>query len=58
MLYCSREDGRLVGGCRVHLSPWIHLEYAFKHRGACRTPAESRQKYPASRKQYIEPHKV
>ena len=31
-----------VGGCGVHLSPWIHEEYTFRHRSACRIPAGSR----------------
>ena len=35
------KDGRGVGGCGVHLSPWIHQEYTFRHRSACRTLAES-----------------
>ena len=26
-------------------SPWIHQEYTFRHRSACRTPAESGQEY-------------
>jgi len=41
--YCWREqDGRGVGGHGVYLSPQIHQEYTFRHRNACRTPAESR----------------
>ena len=44
-----------VGGRGVHLSPCIHQEYTFRHRNACRTPAESRQEYTTSRKEYIEP---
>ena len=36
----EEQDGRGVGGCGVHLSPWIHQEYTFRHRSACRTPAE------------------
>ena len=43
-----------IGGCGVHLSPWIHQEYTFRHRSACRTPAESRQEYLTSGKEYIE----
>ena len=39
------QDGRGVGGCGEHLSPRIHHEYTFRHRSACRTPAESGQGY-------------
>ena len=35
------KDGRGVGGCGVHFSTQIHEEYTFRHRSACRTPAES-----------------
>ena len=42
----------------MHLSPWIHQEYTFRRRSACRTPAESRQEYLTSRKEYIEPRKT
>ena len=52
------QDGRRVGGCGVHLSPWIHQEYIFRHRSVCRTPAESRQEYLTSGKEYMEPHKT
>ena len=52
------EDDGGVGGHGVHLSPWIHQEYTFRHRSTCRTPAESRQEYPTSRKEYIDPHKT
>ena len=51
------QDGRGVGRCGVHLSPWIHQEYTFRHRRACRTLAMSAQEYLASEKAYIEPHK-
>ena len=52
---CRRpNDGRGVGGCVVHLSPWIHQEYTFGHRNARRTPSESGQGYLTSRKEYIE----
>ena len=27
---------RGVSGCGVHLSPWIHQEYTFRHRSAYR----------------------
>ena len=37
------QDGGGVGGHGIHLSLWIHQEYNLRHRGACRTPAESRQ---------------
>ena len=36
------QDGGGVGEHRVHLSPWIQQEYTFRHRSACRTPAENR----------------
>ena len=52
------QDGRGVGGRGVHLSPQIHQEYTFRHRSACRTPAESRQEYLTSGKEYIEPCKT
>ena len=41
-------DGRGGGGRGVHLSSWIHQEYTFRHRSACRTSAESGQEYPTS----------
>ena len=40
-----------------YISPQIHQEYTFRHRSACRTPAESRQEYLTSGKECIEPHK-
>ena len=49
------QNGRGVGGHGVHLSPWIHQEDNFRHRSACRTPAESGQVYLTSGKEYIEP---
>ena len=52
------QDGRGVGGCGVHLSPRIQQEYTFRHRSACRTPAESGQKYVTSGKEYVEPCKL
>ena len=52
------QDGRGVGGCGVHLSPWIHQEYTLRHRSACRTPTESRQEYLTRGKEYIEPQKL
>ena len=30
----------------------------FRHRNTCRTPAESKQEYLNTRKEYIEPHKT
>ena len=44
------QDGRGVDGRGVYLSPWIHPEYTFIQRSACRTPAESGQEYMASGK--------
>ena len=38
----ERTNGRGVGGRGIHLSPRMHQEYTFRHRNACRTPAESR----------------
>ena len=54
----GEQDGGGVGGRGVHLSPQIHQEYTFRHRGACRTPAESGQEYLTSGKEYIEPCKT
>ena len=52
------QDGGGVGVRGVHISPWIHQEYTFRRRSACRTPAGSRQEYPTSGKEYIEPCKT
>ena len=41
-----------------YLSPQIHQEYTFRHRSACRIPAESEQEYLTNRKEYIDPHKT
>ena len=38
--YRREQDGRGVGGCGEHLSSWIHQEYTFRYRSACRIPAE------------------
>ena len=57
-LLAREQDGGGVGGCGVHLSPWIHQEYTFRHRSACRIPSESGQEYLTSEKEYIEPHKT
>ena len=54
----GEQDGGGVGGHGVHLSPQIHQEYTFRHRRACRTPAESRQEALTSGKEYIEPRKT
>jgi len=54
----GEQDGRGVGGCGVHLSPWIHQEYTFRHRSTCRTPAESTQEYLTSGKEYTESCKI
>ena len=53
----GEQDGGGVGGCGVHLSPWIHQEHTFRHRNACRTPTESVQEL-TSGKEYIEPRKT
>ena len=53
-IYLEREqDGRGVGRRGGHLSPRIHQEYTFRHRSACRIPAESGQEYLTSGKEYI-----
>ena len=52
----EQDDGG-AGGHGVPLSPWMHQEYTFRHRSACRTAAESRQEYLTSGKKYIEPYK-
>ena len=44
----QEQDGSGGGGHGVHLSPQIHQKYTFRHRGACRTLAESRQEYLTS----------
>ena len=48
----GEQDGGGVGGHRVPLFSWILQEYIFRNRSACRTPAESRQEYLTSRKEY------
>ena len=52
------QDGRGVGGCGVHLSPWIHQEYTLRHRSACEKTAESGQEYLTSGEEYIKPTKL
>ena len=54
----EEQDGTGVGGCGIHLSPWIHQGYTFRHTSECRTPAESGQEYLTSRKEYIEPRET
>ena len=56
--HLGEQDGIEVGGRGVHLSPQIYQEYTFRHRSACRTPAESRQEYLTSGKEYTEPCKT
>ena len=41
-----------------YISARIHQEYTFRHRSAFRTPAESRQEYLTSGKEYIQPRKT
>ena len=53
----EQDDGG-VGGRGVHLSPWMHQDYTFRHRSACRIPAGSRREDLTSGKQYIAPHKT
>ena len=56
-LHKREQDGGGVGGRGVHLSPQIHQESTFRHRSACKTPAESGQEYLITREEYIEPCK-
>ena len=58
IVFNQEQDGRGVGGRGIHLSPRIHQEYTFRHRNACRTPAEGRPEYLTSGKEYIEPRKT
>ena len=51
----GEQDGGGVGEHGVHLSPWVHQEYTVRHRRSCRTPAESRQEYLSTGKEYTEP---
>ena len=44
------EDGGGVRGRGVHLCLWIHQEYTFRHRSACRTPAEKQTGVPDQRR--------
>ena len=52
------QDSGGVGGCGVHLSPWVHQEYTFRHRNTCRTPAEHGQEYLTRGTEYIESQKL
>jgi len=52
------KNGRGVGGHGVCLSPQMHQEYSFRHKSACRTPAESGQEDLTSGKEYIEHTKL
>ena len=54
----GEQDGGGLGGRGVHLSPQIHQEYTFRHRSACRTPAETGQEDLNSGKEHIDPHKT
>ena len=54
----EEQDGAGVGGRGVHLSPWIHQEYTFRHRSACRTPAESGQEDLTRGEKNTEPRKT
>ena len=56
--YIGEQEGGGVGGRGVHLSPRIHQEHTFRHRSACRTPAESGQEDLTSGKEYIDPRKT
>ena len=47
-----------VGGHGVHLSSRTPQEDTFRHRSACRTPAENREEYLTSGKEYIDPRKT
>ena len=54
-----RKDTRIHPRMYLHTytHTWIHT-YTFRHRTSCRTPAESRQEYLTSKKEYIEPCKA
>ena len=54
----EEQDDRGAGGHGVRRSPRTQQVYAFRHRSACRTPAESRQEYLTTGKEYIKPHKT
>ena len=42
----------------MHLSPWMHQEYPFRHRRSCRTSAENGQASLITRKEYTDPCKI
>ena len=52
------KNDRGVGGHGVCLSPQMHQEYSFRHKSACRTPAESGQEDMTRGKEYIEHTKL
>ena len=54
----GEQDGGGVGGCGVHLSPWIYQECTFRHRSAHIIPIESGQEYMTGGKEYIQPNKT
>ena len=54
----EEKDGGGVAGSGIHLSPQIHKEYTFRHRSACRTPADRGLEYQTTGKEYIEPCKT
>ena len=54
----KEQHGGEAGGREVHLSPWIHQEYTFRHSSACRTSDERGQEDLTSGKEYIEPCKT
>ena len=54
----QEQDGKGVDGHGVHLSPQMIQEYTFRHRSACRTPAENGQEYLTRGKEYIVPYKT
>ena len=54
----GEQDGGGVGGRGIPLFPQIHQEYTFRHRSACRIPAESGQEYLTSGKEYVESRKT
>ena len=54
----EEQDDRGAGGHGVRRSPRIHQEYTFRHRSACRTPAESGQDYLTTEKEYTKPCKL
>ena len=52
------QEGTEVDGCEVHLYSWIHQEYTFRHRSACKTPTERGWKYLTRGEKYREPRKT